>query len=395
VTRAEWSTPAKRWTVYAERTDTGETVTFTCGFFFMCSGYYRYDQGYTPEFPGIENFGGEVVHPQFWGEDVDHAGKRVVVIGSGATAVTLAPAMAQDAQHVTMLQRSPSYVISLPADDPIAKFLNLILPSKLASSIVRWKNVLITMGIFQLSRRRPSAMKKLIRTAMQKQLPDGYDIDQHFKPSYNPWDQRMCLVPDGDLFEAISNGGVSIATDRIRSFNETGIELESGSQLDADLVVTATGLNLLVLGGIELSVDGRDVVVPESMTYKGIMLGGVPNFAFTFGYTNASWTLRADLVCQYVCRLLDHMYANGYREAVAQPDDGSMSTEPFIDLNAGYVLRSVDKFPRQGSHAPWRQYQNYLLDILTLRYKQIDDGVLQFSSTATATAGEPAESIAA
>jgi monooxygenase len=395
VTRAEWSTPAKQWTVYAERTDTGEAVTFTCGFLFGCSGYYRYDQGYTPEFPGIENFGGEVVHPQFWGDDVDHAGKRVVVIGSGATAVTVVPAMAQDAQHVTMLQRSPSYVLSLPADDPIAKFLNLILPSKLAYSIVRWKNVLITMGIFQLSRRRPSAMKKLIRNALQKQLPDGYDIDAHFKPSYNPWDQRMCLVPDGDLFEAISNGSVSIATDRIREFNETGIELESGSQLDADLVVTATGLNMLVLGGIELSVDGRDVVVPESMTYKGIMLGGVPNFAFTFGYTNASWTLRADLVCQYVCRLLEHMYANGYREAVAQPDEALITNEPFIDLTSGYVLRAVDQFPRQGSHAPWRQYQNYALDILTLRYKPIDDGVLQFSSTATVAAGEPAEPLAA
>ena len=394
VVRADWSTDDARWTVTAERTDTGETVTFTAGFLFMCSGYYRYDQGYLPDFPGIERFKGQIAHPQFWSDDVDHAGKRVVVIGSGATAVTMIPAMADDAEHVTMLQRSPSYIISLPGEDPVARVLRKILPDKLAYSIVRWKNVLFMMGIFQLSRRRPKAMKALIRKAQEKALPPGFDIDAHFKPSYDPWDQRMCLVPDNDLFESISAGNVSVATDKIRTFTETGIELESGAQLDADLIVTATGLNLLVLGGIQLSVDGEEVVVPESMSYKGVMLGGVPNFAFTFGYTNSSWTLRADLVSQYVCRLLEHMDSNGYRQCTPTNRDGSITTEPFIDLTSGYVTRSVSQFPKQGSRAPWRQYQNYMLDLATLRYRPIDDGVLEFSGAATTPAQRP-EQVAA
>jgi monooxygenase len=393
VVRADWSTDDARWTVEAERTDTGETVRITCGFLFMCSGYYRYDEGYTPEFPGIEKFAGQVVHPQFWSEDIDYAGKRVVVIGSGATAVTMVPAMAPHTEHVTMLQRSPSYIMSLPGEDPIARFLRRVLPSKLAYSIVRWKNVMFMLGIFQLSRRRPNAMKALIRKAIEKALPQGYDIDAHFKPSYDPWDQRMCLVPDGDLFAAISEGSVSIATDRIRTFTETGIELESGAQLEADLIVTATGLKLLALGGVQVSADGQEVDVPHAMSYKGVMLGGVPNFAFTFGYTNSSWTLRADLTSQYVCRLLEHMDAHGYRQCVPQNRDPSMTTEAFIDLTSGYVTRAIDQFPKQGSRHPWRQYQNYVLDLATLRLRAIDDGVLEFSGAPAAS--EPAQPLAA
>jgi cation diffusion facilitator CzcD-associated flavoprotein CzcO len=352
----------------------------------MCSGYYRYDQGYTPEFPGAERFAGKIVHPQFWPDDVDYAGKRVVVIGSGATAVTLVPAMASDAAHVTMLQRSPSYIVSLPAEDPLAKLARRLLGPRVAYAITRWKNVLVTILIYQLSRRRPAAMKKLVRRMLERQLPGGYDIDAHFSPTYNPWDQRLCLVPDGDLFQAISNGTVSIATDRIRTFNEHGIELESEAQLDADVIITATGLNLLVLGGVALTVDGEQVDVPERMVYKGMMLSGVPNFAFTFGYTNASWTLKADLTCRYVCRLLGHMDAKGHRVAIPHNRDAAVTAQPFINLTSGYVSRSIELFPKQGSRAPWRLYQNYALDLAALRLRSVDDGVIEFSTPRPAAA---------
>jgi monooxygenase len=380
VVRAEWSSADARWTVEVERTDTGGTVRLTCGFLLMCTGYYRYDAGYTPEFPGIERFQGEVVHPQFWGDDVDHARKRVVVIGSGATAVTLVPAMAETAAHVTMLQRSPSYVLSLPGEDRIANFLRRVLPAKLAYSIVRWKNVLLTMLIFQLSRRRPRAMKALIRKGLEKRLPPGYDIDTHFKPRYNPWDQRMCLVPDGDLFRAIGAGRASVVTDRIETFTESGIRLASGAELEADMVVTATGLDLLPLGGTALTVDGREVELPRTMGYKGMMLSGVPNMAVAIGYTNASWTLKCDLTCEYVCRLLNHMDERGYRQATPENHDPSITEEPFIDFTSGYVLRAIHRFPKQGSRAPWRLYQNYARDVVALRYGRLEDGALVFSS---------------
>jgi monooxygenase len=379
VVRAEWSSPDARWTVEATRGD-GETVRLTCGFLLMCSGYYRYDEGYTPDFEGTERFGGEIVHPQFWSDDVDYAGKRVVVIGSGATAVTLIPAIAERAEHVTMLQRSPSYVVSLPAEDPIANFLRRLLPAKLAYSIVRWKNVLITMLVFQLSRRRPGLVKALVRKGIEKRLPQGYDVDTHFKPSYSPWDQRLCLVPDGDLFEAICAGRASIATDHIDSFTEKGLRLTSGAELEADLIVTATGLNLLTLGGMQIAVDGREVDVSETMSYKGMMLSGVPNLAMAFGYTNASWTLKCDLTCGYVCRLLNHMDEHGQLQAVPQNRDPSVAEEPFIDFSSSYVLRAIDQFPKQGSKAPWRLHQNYALDILALRYGAIDDGALELSN---------------
>jgi cation diffusion facilitator CzcD-associated flavoprotein CzcO len=379
VISAQFSTADARWTVQAQRGDTGETVTLSCGFLFMCSGYYRYDEGYSPRFEGSEQFTGRIVHPQQWPEDIEYDGRRVVVIGSGATAVTLVPELARTAAHVTMLQRSPSYVLSLPEQDPIATALQRVLPARHAYRIVRWKNVLLTMLTFQLSRRRPQTMKALIRKGVERQLPAGYDVDTHFKPRYNPWDQRMCLVPNGDLFAAIRDGRASVVTDQIERFTPTGIRLASGQQLDADLIVTATGLNMLALGGLELEVDGSEVKLPETLGYKGMMLSGVPNFAFALGYTNASWTLKCDLTCAYVCRLINHMSEHAYRYCVPRNDDPSLRTEPFIDFSSGYVQRSIDKFPRQGSRAPWRLYQNYALDVIALRFRPLQDGVLQFA----------------
>jgi monooxygenase len=386
VTRAEWFPDECRWVVEAVRVDTGATVRLTCGFLFMCSGYYRYDEGYLPQFPGAERFAGRIVHPQEWTEDIDYDAKRVVVIGSGATAVTLVPALAKAAGHVTMLQRSPSYVISLPPQDAIAKALRRVLPARLAYSIVRWKNVLLTLLSFQLSRRRPELMKKLIRKGVERRLPADYDIDTHFGPSYDPWDQRLCLVPDGDLFEAISAGRASVVTDRIERFTERGILLHSGRELEADLIVTATGLNLLALGGLQIVVGGRELSLPETLGYKGMMLSGVPNFAFAIGYTNASWTLKCDLTCEYVCRLLNHMDAHGYDYCMPVNKDPSIKGEPFIDFSSGYVQRAIDQFPRQGQRAPWRLYQNYALDIIALRMRPLEDGVLEFSRTSVRTA---------
>ena len=390
VLRAEWSSADARWTIEARRTDTQETVQLSCSFLLMCTGYYRYDEGYTPEFQGTERFAGEIVHPQQWTEDIDYAGKRVVVIGSGATAVTLIPSLAKRAAHVTMLQRSPSYMVSLPAEDPIANTLRRLLPAQLAYQLVRWKNVLLTMLSFQLSRRRPSLVKAVMRKGVERQLPPDYDVDTHFKPRYNPWDQRVCLVPDGDLFEAINAGRASVVTDHIDTFTEGGLRLQSGAELEADLIVTATGLNLLTLGGTELAVDGRDIELSETMSYKGMMLGGVPNLAMAFGYTNASWTLKCDLTCEFVCRLLKHMDEHGYASCTPRNDDPSITEEPFIDFSSSYVLRSIDQFPRQGSKAPWRLHQNYALDILSLRYGALDDGAMKFSRLASPVdAAEP------
>jgi cation diffusion facilitator CzcD-associated flavoprotein CzcO len=318
------------------------------------------------------------VHPQHWTDAVDYEDKRVVVIGSGATAVTLVPAMAERAAHVTMLQRSPSYVVSLPGQDPLAAFLRRFLPGKLVYPIVRWKNVLLTTLVFQLSRRRPGLMKKLIRRGLEARLPPGYDIDTHFKPTYNPWDQRMCLVPDGDLFEAISAGRASVVTDHIDTFTEKGLKLKSGRELEADLIVTATGLNLVPLGGLDMTVDGREVRLPETMTYKGMMLSGVPNLAFAVGYTNASWTLKCELTCEYVCRLLNHMDERGYEICTPRNRDPSVTEEPLIDFSSGYVQRAIHMFPRQGSRTPWRLHQNYARDLVLLRFGQIDDEAMEF-----------------
>jgi monooxygenase len=378
VVRAHWSSEDARWSVEAERTDTGETVTLTCGFLFGATGYYRYDEGYTPHFKGAERFQGELVHPQHWPEGLDYAGKRVVVIGSGATAVTLVPAMAEDAEHVTMLQRSPSYVVTLPADDPIANVLRRRLPAQLAYDIVRWKNVLITLASFNLSRRFPRFMRGLIRRGVQHHLPAEYDVDTHFNPRYNPWDQRLCLVPDSDLFEALSRGDASIVTDAIETFTERGLMLASGTELEADIIVTATGLNLLMLGGLELTVDGDTVDLSQKIAYKGMMLCGVPNLAIALGYTNASWTLKCDLVAQYVCRLINHMDTHGYEIATPHAPDPGVPTEPFIDFSSGYVLRSIDDLPRQGATQPWRLHQNYFRDIRLLKRGPVDDS-MEFS----------------
>jgi monooxygenase len=382
VIAAQWSSEDDHWRVEVERCDgahDGERYALTCSFLYGCTGYYRYDQGYTPRFAGIEAFQGRLVHPQHWPEDLDHAGKRVLVIGSGATAVTLVPSMAREAAHVTMLQRSPSYVLSMPARDPIADLLRRNLPGRAAYSIVRWKNVLMGMAFFKLSRRAPGLVRKLLRRGVMASLPGGYEVDTHFNPGYQPWDQRVCFVPDGDMFEAISEGRASVVTDRIERFTEKGLLLESGQELEADIIVTATGLNLLALGGIEVTVDGRPIDLGQTVGYKGMMLSGIPNLVLTLGYTNASWTLKADLVAEYVCRLLSHMDARGYSRCTPLGPDPSEPTEPFLDLKSGYVLRSIEELPRQGSRSPWRLNQNYPLDVRLLRHGSLEDEGIEFS----------------
>ncbi|MGB6165919.1 MAG: NAD(P)/FAD-dependent oxidoreductase [Pseudonocardiaceae bacterium] len=378
VVRAEWSSEDARWTVQAQRTDTGEPVVLTCGFLFTCAGYYRYDKGYTPQLMGADRFAGQLVHPQQWPEDLDYAGKRVVVIGSGATAMTLVPAMAEKAAHVTMLQRSPSYVLSLPVHDAVVDALRRRLPATVAYPIARWKNALLATLIFQLSRLAPGLMKALIRKGVTAQLPEGYDVDTHFAPQYNPWDQRMCLVPDGDLFTAISSGRASVVTDHIETFTERGIRLASGVELPADVVVTATGLNLLALGGMTVSVDGADIDLARTVAYKGMMLSGVPNFAMILGYTNASWTLKSDLISGYVCRLLNHMDQRGYQICTPVAPD-TLRQEPIINLQSGYVLRSVAALPKQGSVTPWRLHQNYPRDVLMMRHGSLEDEGMRFT----------------
>jgi cation diffusion facilitator CzcD-associated flavoprotein CzcO len=389
VLSAEWSSAEGRWTVTARRTDTGATVRMTCSWLTSCSGYYRYDEGFRPEFPGEERFTGTMVHPQHWPEDLDVTGKRVVVIGSGATAVTLVPSLADDAEHVTMLQRTPSYIMSLPGKDPLAQALRSRLPAKVAYPIVRWKNVLLSTALYQLSRRRPELVKKLIRKMQAKQLPDGFDIDTHFNPPYNPWDQRLCLVPDGDLFRTLRKGKASIATGRIATFTETGIELESGEHLDADIVITATGLNLLPMGGMSLTVDGEPVDVSKTVSYKGMMISGVPNYTLVIGYTNASWTLKADLVNRYVCRLINHLDEHGYVSAtpVAPPEGAD---QPFLDLASGYVQRSLADLPKQGRRKPWRLNQNYLRDVGLMRRGPLDDEGMTFQRRTAAARTEKA-----
>jgi monooxygenase len=359
--RAEWSTDDSRWTLTIDNGD-GVTSELTCGFLFMCSGYYRYDEGYTPAFPGVAEFAGQVIHPQHWPDDLDYAGKRIVVIGSGATAVTLVPSMAETAGHVTMLQRSPTYIASRPAGDALADFLRDKLPAKLAYSILRWKNVLLTMLAYQVSKKRPELMKGLVRKGLEKELPAGFDIATHFTPPYNPWDQRFCIVPEGDLFRSIREGKASIVTGHIDTFTPSGIRLTTGEELDADVVVTATGLQMLVFGGVQFVVDGRDIKVPETVAYKGMMLSGVPNMATAVGYTNASWTLKCDLICSYVGGLLKHMDRMGVSQVTPVWPDESLPDVPFLDLQSGYVLRSVDAFPKQGTALPWRVHQNYIRD---------------------------------
>ncbi len=379
VKRASWSSEDARWTLEVERGEARELVRFTCNFLFACSGYYDYTGGYEPAFPGQEQFAGRIVHPQKWSDDIDYAGKRVVVIGSGATAVTLVPAMARSAAHVTMLQRTPTYVVSLPEEDRLANWLRTRVSPKLAYAITRWKNVLGGMALYEFCQRFPERARRLIFRGARKWLGPDYDVERDFGAPYKPWDQRMCLVPDGDLFEAIKAGRAAIVTDHIERFTETGILLRSGKELPADLIVSATGLRMKFLGGVEVSVDGSRPELPQGMTYKGMMINGVPNLAWSFGYTNASWTLKCDLTCEYMCRLLNHMERNGYDECRPLLDDPSVAVEEILGLTSGYVQRGRHLFPKQGSKSPWKLHQNYALDLLMLGYGRIEDGTMRFS----------------
>jgi monooxygenase len=397
VTRASWSSKDARWTVEVKRGEQREDVRFTCNFLFMCSGYYDYAEGYTPEFRGTERFAGTIIHPQKWTEDIDYAGKRVVVIGSGATAVTLVPEMAKKAAHVTMLQRSPTYIIAMPGTDRIANGLRRYLPARVAYGITRWKNVLLGMWFYRFCRRNPTRARAIITKWLERELGPEHDIRTHFNPRYNPWEQRVCLVPDGDLFQTMRQGQASVVTDQIDTFTEKGLKLRSGAELEADLIVTATGLNLLLLGGLEATVDGARVDFAKTFNYKGMMFSDVPNLALAVGYTNASWTLKAELVCRYVCRLLNHMETTGTRQCTPRLRDSNVEEAPFLDLTSGYVQRAIHMLPKQGSRVPWKLYQNYALDLVMLQRGNVEDGVMEFSNPAMPAARDedPAGLVAA
>ncbi|HWJ62305.1 MAG TPA: NAD(P)/FAD-dependent oxidoreductase [Acidimicrobiales bacterium] len=373
--RASWSSDEARWTVEATAGPDAEPTRFTCRFLYLCAGYYSYERGYQPDFPGQDDFAGELVHPQAWPEDLDYAGKRVVIIGSGATAVTLVPAMAGTAEHVTMLQRSPTYIATLPGKDPLANLVRRFLPAKLAHSIVRWKNVLFTSAFYQFCRRRPKAARRVMARMVAAQLPKGYDPDPDFNPTYDPWDQRLCLVPDGDLFRCIKKGTADIATDTIERFTPTGIDLASGRHLDADIIVSATGLNLQAGGGMAVEVDGRAVSLGETFVYKGFMLSDVPNLAMCVGYTNASWTLRADISSQEVCKVINHLDRHGYRSATPTVRE-HIEKVPILDLSSGYVQRGKDVMPQQGTKSPWVLRQNFILDLLSSKLGDVTEGLV-------------------
>ena len=383
VVSADWSASQARWTLQVERTGEGDTVQLSCNFLLMCAGYYSYEQGHAPDFPGAQDFRGRIVHPQHWTPDIDYAGKRVVVIGSGATAVTLVPEMAKTAAHVTMLQRSPTWVVARPAQDAMANRLRRFLPAMLAYGITRWKRILLGMYVFSLCRRKPDVASRMLLAGVRAALGPDYDVDKHFTPRYRPWDQRVCLVPDGDLFASLRSGRASVVTDEIETFTGSGIRLKSGTDVAADLIVTATGLQLNVLGGLRLSLDGQPVDLSKTLNYKGLMYSGVPNLASCFGYTNASWTLKCDLTCDYVCRLLKYMKTKGMARCTPRNVDPSIQPEPWVDFSSGYFQRARDILPRQGSRAPWKLYQNYPRDILMLRHGRIDDGVLVFERAAS------------
>jgi cation diffusion facilitator CzcD-associated flavoprotein CzcO len=382
VERASFDTKAGLWTVEVRRKDTGETVNLTANWVHMCSGYYNYERAYLPPFPGTERYKGRFFHAQFWPEDLDHHSKRVVVIGSGATAVTIVPELVEDgAAHVTMLQRSPTYMVSRPSVDKAANRLRGLLGDKASYGIVRWRNVVMQQLFFQLARRRPEFMKKLIRKGLLKELPPDYEVDTHFNPAYNPWDQRLCLVPDANLFACIRDGTVEVVTDTIETFTEGGVKLTSGRELQADIVVAATGLKLQLLSDIEFSVDGKPQTLSEAMTYRGMMFSDVPNLSYSFGYTNASWTLKADLTSGYLCRLLNHMKERNVQVALPrrEPD---VQEQPFLDFTSGYVQRARSILPKQGDRAPWKLHQNYALDMASLKLGKVEDGVMEFRRTA-------------
>ena len=378
VRTASWLSKTATWTVEAEREPSGEVFEFTCNFLQMCSGYYNYDKGYTPEFAGIENYKGQVVHPQKWTQDIDYANKKVVIIGRGATAVTLLPAMTDKAAHVTMLQRSPTYVISVPEQDIISNKLRRFLPEKIVYRLARTRNVGLTMMFYNLSREKPKLVRRFLLGQIRRQLGKDYDMT-HFSPKYNPWDERVCAVPNGDLFKVIRQGKASVVTDHIDHFTEHGILLKSGKELEADMVVTATGLNLQMFGGMAVTVDGKAIEIGKTMNYKGAMFRDVPNLAMTFGYTNASWTLKADLTSEFVCRLLNTMDKKGLKQCTPRNSDPSVVEESFLNLASGYIQRAAANLPKQGNKSPWKLYQNYALDMAMLRFGSVDDGVMVFS----------------
>lgn len=389
IVAADWSNADQAWRVTSEDTKTGERSVTTARFLFMCGGYYRYDQGYRPDFPDEAAFKGQIVHPQHWPEDLDYSGKKVVVIGSGATAMTLVPAMADKAAHVAMLQRSPTYVVSRPAVDKAANFLRSILPDQWAYTLIRWRNVAFQQFFFRQTRKNPEKARERLLKMVREELGPGYDVEKHFTPFYNPWEQRLCLVPDSDLFNALKSGKASVETDHIERFTEKGILLKSGKEMEADIIVTATGLNLVFMNGVDVSMDGAKVDPGKLLNYKGVMLSNVPNLAVTFGYTNASWTLKADLTSEYVCRLLNVMDEKGATSAMPYLSAYPNETEPFVDFSSGYFQRVMDQFPRQHTEAPWKLHQNYFTDRKNLRELPIEDGVMQFHIPATAGQEKP------
>jgi cation diffusion facilitator CzcD-associated flavoprotein CzcO len=384
VRHAAWSSDHARWTVDVETGDKS-FVQLTCNFLYLCTGYYDYASGYTPEWPGVARFRGTIVHPQKWPEDLDYDGKRVVVIGSGATAITLVPAMARRAEHVTMLQRSPSYIVSRPAEDKVGNLFRRHLPDRLAYALTRWKNVFTGTFFYSLARNRPEIFKWMVARGVRKALAGKYDA-KHFTPPYNPWDQRLCFAPDADLFDAIRAGRVSVVTDHIDTFTEDGLLLTSGEHLNADIIVTATGLVLRLFSGMQLVVDGAPVELPKTFVYKGMMFSDIPNLAFAVGYTNASWTLKCDLTAGYVCRLLNYMDQHDYDVCTPRVNDTDIEPEPVIDFNSGYVLRALNTLPRQGSKTPWRLHQNYMKDLRMMRYGRVDDGTMEFKAAPAARA---------
>ena len=380
VNEASWSSENAQWTVQAKNKKTQELQDFTCDFLFLCGGYYNYEEGYTPHFAGRENFLGQIIHPQKWPKNLDYKNKKVVVIGSGATAVTIIPTMAEEAAHVTMLQRSPTYFLSAPDEDPVGNFLRKFISSKLTYKLVRWKNIRFQWWFFQKCRKFPKKVKEFLIKQVREELGPNYDIETHFTPKYNPWEQRMCLVPNGDFFNAINAGKASVITDHIDRFTKKGIKLKSGGEVEADLIVTATGLNLEVCNGIKLEVDNNEVDISKTMTYKGMMFSDVPNLVATFGYTNASWTLRADLTSEYVCRLLNFMDKKGYANCCPRTAEHVEPDGDWLDFTSGYVKRSMHKFPKQGSRDPWRNTQNFPKDVLAIRWGNIDNKELKFTS---------------
>ena len=383
VISANWDSKTAHWHTTILDTKNNESRLYISRFFYSCAGYYNYEKGYTPTFKGSESFKGRVIHPQQWPQDLDYSDKNVVVIGSGATAVTLVPSMAETAKHVTMLQRSPSYIAARPGKDVFADVMRKYFPAKLAYSVSRWKNILINMFTYTLARRRPELVKKAIRNGALDILGEDYPIDEHFKPSYQPWDQRVCLVPDGDLFQSIKNGSASMVTDHIDSFTVNGIKLQSGNEIDADIIVTATGLEISVLGNYQLNIDDRPIQLSESYCYKGMMLSGLPNFAFSMGYTNASWTLKSDLIAQYVCRLIKHMDKHQFQFCEPVVPAEGIEDEPIIDFNSSYIIRALDSLPKQGTTKPWKLYQNYIFDRISLNYTSVVDEHINFANVST------------